>query len=238
MANPYFHNRLEDSSGGLVSVYGPNLEKYGTPVFDTGKFGNGLDAQTRNNLLQTEVFNFDLIGKLTEFTVEWWLKPDWSMNGTTGAITGGAVASPAVMCFKQGTYTTFSAPLWWLRFYNNEGLYIESYLGAVLFGPMAITAGNWYKFRVILNASSSVLGGSYKSALYVNNVLQGRSTGTGGEHSGDGKIFVGGFDPANAFADGVVDNVIIYDHATLDYMGDTEYPYASTRRRLRPLIIS
>jgi len=233
MATPYFHNRLEDSTTGLTSVHGPDLVKYGTPVFAVGKFGNGLDAQSDNNLLVTDEFNFDLIGKLQTYTIEFWMKPDWSMNGTTGAISTGV--SPLAFTFKQGTYTTFSNPYQWIRFYNNEGLYIEGTSGLILLGPISITAGNWYKIRIVLDASSSVLGGTYKVACYVNNVELSKSTYALPAFSGNGKIFIGGFDPANAYLDGVLDNPMIYDFATLDYTGDVEFPYAVRRILARPI---
>jgi len=250
MALPYFHNRLEDSSGGLVSVYGPNLAAIGTPVFTTGKFGQGHYQANPTSRLETDgTFALSNINNLQDFTLEFWLYTDYAVsNGvaTPGSPDGYYTPFAFNACSgadRTGTERaariligTGADSFYWETFGGTGGYLAYSTKSAVL----TWAKETWVKLRIISDSTGAVLGGTKRFAIYKDGVEAASFTTVHRAFNLNAFMDIGyyrrngtNFHKTNA----AIDNIIIYDHATLDYMVDTEYPYSS-RRRLRPLIIS
>ena len=218
--SPLIDHKLENSTGwrGISS-----WTDLGTPTYDTGKFGDGIDGQDNNFIHASYDEN---TFPLDDFTVEFWYKPD------EASTAGGDY--PFVI---QGSATN-------IRIYLN---YIGSNQCRVDLWDTTATRRCTYTFTINFSASDlfhqaitfeSAASATnrqkvYKdgsSLTYVSNVADnnwsfGASTYT---------LSLGGWkDIPTASADGIVDNFKLYDevHTTFEYRNYERMDYAKKRRR-------
>jgi len=225
------HNRLEGVSGGVVpSVVGPDGVPVNTPVFAAGKFGNGVDA---NNSGKYVSLTPDI--KSTDLTLEFWVKaggnsgtqPDYSELLGSGLYSAGNIWIPV---FMRSTNRIFIDWAWRLSG-TKEIIYEWN-------NPYTWSTGDKFHLRITYNQSTL-------KCYFNGNELTVRSS-SGTHWTGIGNFAElpfraghGAGDSAGNVGNFVIDNFIAYDTilATFPAGWDNEYPYSS-RRRLRPLIIS
>jgi hypothetical protein len=101
-------NRLGSNTQVDNSVVGADGSRTGTPVYASGKFGNGLDSPTNVNYV---VFS-NAITSPTQGILEWWWKPKWA--STTGS-------NHDIINIENGTPAQFHI------FWATAGQYMEIY---------------------------------------------------------------------------------------------------------------
>jgi hypothetical protein len=229
---PYLWNKLD--SLGQASELGPNMTYPGSPVFygTGGKFGGYHELMT-GQIAKRILFPgipMASLNSLEECTICLWVKLDY--NIVNGSVPVGTNLW-GIENGSKGIRPTFQ-----------DRFYIENYFGGGTTlssndARVAITKDVWTHTAVVFNKSSSVLGGTYKTALYINASEAMISTVFTDTVTGTAQFNPGWiYQPVpQEPIDGGMDNLMIFPYALtptqLAYLVLNEN-WTSARRILRP----